>query len=167
MEGFIIFLVIAGISFFVNNLKGDNKNTTEKRKQMPPIGQGPSTKQNPQQSRSGLGDYMKKVADELDKQFAEPVKKEVQKKAPAYEETFVRGAAQELAREQGLKQQELMAIREKAIAMQNTRKKTLNKSNHQGNSLKGSLIPASKKGMAQAIIMSEILAPPISKRPKK
>lgn len=163
MEGFIIFLVIAGISFVINNFKRGDENKSENRKQMPPIGQGPTNKPKTMKSASGLGGYMKEIASELDKQFGEPkakeIQKRVQKNAPRMQEVYHEAKESEMAR-----QQVLQATKAKAVALQVERQKTLNKARHHSKTMKNSLVPSTKKGMAQAIIMSEILAPPISKR---
>lgn len=167
MEGFILFLVVAGISFLVKNLKGEESDTAQKRKQMPPIGQGPTskpqTRTSQQQNNGGLGSFMKEITSELDKQFGEPKVKEaqkhVQKTTPKTLEIYDEEKTTAIAREQGLQ-----ATKEKAKALQAERQKTLNRAKRHSSSVKKSLVPSSKKGMAQAIIMSEILAPPISKR---
>lgn len=177
MEGFIIFLVITLISFVFNKAKTSESNSAEKSKQMPPIGQGPSSsKKTSEHSKGNLSDYMKKIALELEKQFEETNgKKESKTKMPKIEpekvevvkaevETFVRGEAQELARQQARNQRSMQSSMERSRAAQEKRAQDLNRPKSRSRMVEDSLIPRSRKGMARAIVMSEILAPPISKR---
>lgn len=177
MEGFIIFLAITLVSFVFNKMKSPEADSAEKRKQMPPMSQGPSSnKKTTEQSKSGLGDYMKKVALELEKQFEETNgkklnKAELPKVEPAKVEilkadadTFVRGEAQELARQEARSQRSIQSSIERSREAQEKRQQELSRPNQRSRMMEESIIPRTRKGMARAIVMSEILAPPISKR---
>lgn len=163
MEGLIIFLVVTLIGFVVNKAKGNSEEEANKRKQMPPMGQKPFPKSNqPKQStqqRSGLGDYMKKVALELEKQFEEVPKKEVQKKVEKKLEDYKElETTRPLLTEQRAGREEYMRPTIERGSFRDEKKHVALKRN--------SIVPKTKAGIAQAIIMSEILAPPISKRRK-
>lgn len=177
MEGFLIFLAITLVSFVFNKMKSSETDSAEKRKQMPPMSQGPSSnKKTTENSKSNLGDYMKKVALELEKQFEETnSKKDSNKNLPKMKpekvevikadvETFVRGEAQELARQEARNQRSIQSSIERSREAKEKRQQQLNRPNQRSRMMEESIVPRSRKGMARAIVMSEILAPPISKR---
>ncbi|MBQ0139942.1 MAG: hypothetical protein KBT36_11630 [Kurthia sp.] len=172
MEGFIIFLVITLIGFVVNKAKGNTEEAENKRKQMPPMGQGPFNKKNPPTpQRAGLGDYMKKVAQEVEKQMGETPKKEVQKKVENKVEEYKRAKEEVkplLENARSTREEHIRSARptmEQARAVQDEKRRILQEKRREFAN-RNKLVPRTKRGMAQAIIMSEILAPPLSKRKK-
>lgn len=142
---------------------------------MPPMNQGPLGKGQNEKTNGRVGEYLKKVATELEKQFEEVPKKEVPQKVTKPMEKV---------------QQQLNELKQEGRAqLENNRsnRPTLEENGRSSRSsfdyskkiqvndkplevqvkvgsARSAFLPSTKKGMAQAIIMSEILAPPISKR---
>lgn len=161
MEGFIIFLVVTLIGFVVNKAKEGSEDVKNKRKQMPPMGQGPLNKKNTQTpQRTGLGDYMKKMAQEVEKSLGEVPKQEVERKMQEYKQ--VKDDSRSLLEDTRVAREEY--IRPTRPTMEQT--KVASKEQAHKLVKRNRVVPKTKQGIMQAIVMSEILAPPVSKRKK-
>lgn len=151
MEGLIIFLVISVISAVIGRL-GSKEEEKSTKKQMPSMGQGPTQKKT--STSKALGDYAKKVSQELDRQSTENQQKKQVKREKRV--TTPRNVATDLT--ESSRPFKNVAERPKVVAATNptvTKRKVTSSQ---------SVLPRTQRELAQSIIVSEILAPPVSKR---
>lgn len=144
MEGLILFLVISVISAVIGRF--NSKENAEKKKQMPSMGQGPMAKKTPTSQR--LGDYAKKMAEEIEKPLEEVKKKREKRVTTPRNEPVL-----EVVSSRPFKN-----AAEHAKVNSNMSKKTVT------TNATSRVLPQTQREIAQAIIMSEVLAPPVSKR---
>ncbi|GEK35218.1 hypothetical protein [Kurthia sibirica] len=183
MEGLIIFAIVSLVGFFLK--KGKDEEVKESNKQMPTMNQSPSkpSEKSSQPRTKSLEDYMTKVAQEIEKKVTQTSSRTTNRPSmerqipPAEESTEDSKPAREMSRETSKRQvakrelskRELSkessrgssSILTRSHALQAKREKTLEASKHHNTS---GIFPNNTQELAQAIIMSEILAPPVSKR---
>lgn len=166
MEGLIIFIVISVISFVLNKAKGGDEESQQKRKQMPPMSNNTPQDRRVEQSKPRtLEDFAKKITSEIEKKFEEPTNnrklEEVKTKSQTKIQEYYLNKQQSEESTQGQGNgRGGSSILDRSKKLQEKREKTLQAQK----SARSAIIPNSQKGIAQAIIMSEILSPPVSKR---
>lgn len=165
MEGLIIFIVISVISFVLNKAKGGDEETQQKRKQMPPMSNNTPQNRRVEQSKPRtLEDFAKKITSEIEKKFEEPTNQRKIEEVKTKSQTKIQ---EYYANKQGAESTQGQSagranssILERSKQLQEKRNQTL----HSQKSARSAIVPNTQKGIAQAIIMSEILSPPVSKR---
>ena len=142
MEGLIPIIIVALLSFLFKNKKEPDKNTVEK-----PVNGTPNRKTVSENPFKELGDFAKQFTSE--RQQENKTKPPIVKEVPVVEKL-----EREVKRNQGVARTSgrLSAHQEKGLVLQET------------TPVVSSILPSNEDELIKAIIFSEILAPPKSKR---